>query len=232
MNSIINFTFIHQLICMLLLFLSAAGSLCADGSTHKIPGIDRQASYRVPANLTSLSTQQLENMRASHHRDLARLKNAPNARQQAEDNMLKELLAHDVVRLSIADVIPELIEDYNIEGKFKDTLLGYRSTFTDELMAGHAVVRTLKDYQSYDFRFAAVYMSMLFSFQDHPKFYQRLKADMADAATAIGGYRKSLDDSYQGVEKARAEIDKLGSREDIEKVIAALSAELAKRGYP
>ena len=146
--------------------------------------------------------------------------------------MLKELLAHDAVRLSIADVIPELIEDYNIEGKFKDTLLGYRSTFTDELMAGHAAVRTLKDYQSYDFRFAAVYMSMLFSFQDHPEFYQRLKADMADAATAIGGYRKSLDDSYQGVEKARAEIDKLASTEDIEKVIAALSAELAKRGYP
>ena len=229
----VHFTFIHPLCGGLLMFLLAVNPLYADGSTHRIPGIDRQVSYRVPANLTSLSTQQLENMRASHHRDLARLKNtADSARQQAEDNMLKELLAHDLVRLSIADVIPGLIEDYNIEGKFKDTLLGYRSTFTGELMASRATVKTLKDYQSYDFRFAAVYMSMLFSFQEHPEFYKRLKADMVNATTAIGGYRKLLDDSYQGVEKARVEIDQLGSTEDIEKVIAALSEELAKRGYP
>ena len=68
-------------------------------------------------------------------------------------------------------------------------------------------VASLQDYPSYDFRFAAVYMSMLYSFQKYPDFYERLKGDMVDEETSIGSYRKTLDDSYGGVKKARAEMN-------------------------
>ena len=211
------------------IFIFAAFLLPASFIAHA-GGLTKQApAYSVPNNLTDLSTEEVENLRASHSSDLENLNNSTNAKQAAEDKMLKELLDHDLVRLSITDVIPNLIEEYEIDGEFKDTLLSYRSTFLDELMATRENIGSLRDYQSYDFRFAAVYMSMLFSFQEHPDFYERLKKDMLDDKTSIGGYRQLLDDSYGGVEKAREEMNAVNSTEDLQKVIIALDEELARR---
>ena len=136
---------------------------------------------------------------------------------------------HDLVRLTIADVISEMITDYDIDGEFKETLLGYKSTFSVEMMENREVVHDLEDYPSYDFRFAAVYMSMLYSFQKYPDFYERLKEDMVNEETSIGSYKKTLDDSYINVKQARAEMDMMKSGDDIKKVIAALDSELARR---
>ena len=229
-----KFTLMQGVSCLWVFTIAiiSSSSIYADASQHKVPGIDRsQVSYTVPEDLASLSTQEIENIRASHHRDLAKIKNGVDSKQIAEDKMLEELMAHDLVRLSITDVIPNLIEEYEINGEFKKTLLGYRSTFTDELMSSRETVETLQDYQSYDFRFAAVYMSMLFSFQEYPDFYEKLKVDMVDEDTSIGGYRKLLDDSYGGVEKARAQMEMVHSKEDVEKVISALDAELERRSH-
>lgn len=202
----------------------------ADSGQQNIPGIERAAKvYKVPDKLAELPTQEIFQLRDAHQKDLQRIRSAAYSQEQAEAKMLEELLAHDLVRLSIVEVIPQLIEEYAIEGEFKNTLLGYRSTFIDELMASRKDVASLGDYQAYDFRFAAVYMSMLFSFQDRPDFYQRLKADMLNERTSIGGYRKLLDDSYGGVQKARERMDTIHSAEDLEHVIAALNAELARR---
>ena len=157
------------------------------------------------------------------------MRNDAEAKELAEQHMLEQLMLHDDARLSITEVIPQLIEDYAIEGKFKDTLLGYRSTFTDEIVESRKNVENLQDYQSYDFRFTAVYMSMLFAFLEHPEFYDRLKKDMEDGNTAIGKYRKNLDSSYGGVAQAKKQMDMIHSTEDLQKVIDALDQELERR---
>lgn len=185
--------------------------------------------YTVPENLASLSTEEITELRAVHQRDLGKTTASVDAEKNAEDELFKQLMAHDLVRLSIADVIPKLINDYEIDGEFKKTLMGYRSTFADELIASRENVENLQDYPSYDFRFAAVYMSMLYAFQKYPDFYERLKIDMVNEETSIGSYRETLDDSYEGVKKARAEINMMSSSDDLEKVIAALDDELARR---
>ena len=185
--------------------------------------------FTVPDNLDSLSTEEISDMRAARQRDLEKTAANAAAEKQAEEKLFKQLMEHDLIRLTIADVIPEMIAEYEIEGEFKETLLGYQSTFGEDMLKSRAVVHDLEDYPSYDFRFAAVYMSMLYSFQEYPDFYERIKADMVNENTSIGSYKKTLDESYAHVLQARAEMDMMKSGDDIKKVIAALDGELAKR---
>ena len=213
----------------LLLFFIVTGAY-ADGGHRNIPGIDRGPSkYTVPEHLDTLPTEELASLREARHKDLEDLRSGSKSKEISERYMFEQLMAHDEVRLSITDVIPRLIEDYEIDGKFKNTLMGYRSTFTEEITQSRETVENLQDYQSYDFRFTAVYMSMLFAFQEHPEFYQRLKKDMTDENTTIGKYRKRLDDSYSRVAKAKERMDIVHSEEDLEDVIDALDEELARR---
>lgn len=209
-------------------FLLAA-SVFADGSSRKVPGIDHAEVYKVPENLQTMATAEVETLRSARQKDLEKLRNGGNSKQIAEENMFEQLMAHDEVRLTITEVIPKLIEDYAIEGKFKNTLMGYRSTFAEEITQSRENVNSLQDYQSYDFRFTAVYMSMLFAFQEHPEFYEQLKTDMVDEETSIGGYRKRLDDSYGRVEQAREQMEVIHNADDLENVIVALDEELARR---
>ena len=224
--SVVNYTSLG----LLVIALMGAGAVFADGSSHKVPGIDREAtSYKVPDNLQDMATEEVATLRTQRQQDLDKLRNGIDSKELAEQHMFEQLMSHDEVRLSITEVIPQLIEDYAIEGKFKDTLLGYRSTFAGEITDSRQNVESLQDYQSYDFRFTAVYMSMLFSFQEHPEFYNRLKEDMVNDNTAIGGYRNMLDTSYDRVAKAKEKMDVIHSSEDLEKVIHALDQELARR---
>ena len=206
-----------------------AVSAFADGSSRKVPGIDHAEAYKVPENLQTMATAEVETLRSARQKDLEKLRNGANSKQIAEENMFEQLMAHDEVRLTITEVIPKLIEDYAIEGKFKKSLMGYRSTFAEEITQSRETVNSLQDYQSYDFRFTAVYMSMLFAFQEHPEFYEQLKTDMVDEETSIGGYRKRLDDSYGRVEQAREQMEVIHNADDLENVIVALDEELARR---
>ena len=209
--------------------LSVSVSAFADGGSRKLPGIDHEQVYKVPDNLQTMETSEVESLRSARQKDLENLRNGVDSKRAAEQNMFEQLMAHDEVRLTITEVIPQLIEEYKIEGKFEKTLMGYRSTFVEEIGESRETVSNLQDYQSYDFRFTAVYMSMLFAFQEYPDFYDQLKADMVDEKTSIGSYRKRLDDSYVRVEQARQQMDVFHNADDLENVIAELDEELARR---
>ena len=219
---------------MMQLALLAAAFCCtavtwADGGSRNLPGIDHEQIYKVPDNLKTMDTAAVKSLRSARQKDLESLRNGTGSKKNAEQHMFEQLMAHDEVRLTIIDVIPQLIEEYAIEGKFKNTLMGYRSTFAEEITASRETVHGLQDYQSYDFRFTAVYMSMLFAFQEFPDFYQKLKTDMNDDNTSIGRYRKSLDESFVRVEQARQQMDVYHNADDLENVIAELDQELARR---
>ena len=212
------------------MLISFSSVSLADSGKSNIPGIDRASvSYEVPADLNSWSTHEVSSLRDEHQQNLDQIRQNQTSRDQADAHMLSELLRHDMVRLSIVDVIPALIEEYQIEGDFKDLLMGYRDTFKVELMADHQEIQSLGDYQSYDFRFAAVYMSMIYAFDDNPEFYQRLKSDMVLEDSVIGRYRNAIDESYLGVKAASEVIDSFHIVNDLEKVIVALDSELEKR---
>ena len=212
----------------MLLFVS---SICfAGGETIKSPILDRvKVLHKVPENLDTLSLQQLHSERESRQRDLDVIRQASDEPEEAKQQLLETIIAHDEVRLKIAQVIPMMVDDYKIEGKFREALLGYSNTFNVDMREARKDVHSIADYKSYDFRFSAVYMSMMFKFNENPEFHKRLVTDMEDSGTAIGGYRKELDESYAKVEHDKYLIQNIYSVNELEQAIGAIEEEISKR---
>jgi len=212
----------------LMLFISSVSF--AGGETIKSPILDRvRVLHKVPENLASLSLQQLNAERETRQRDLDVIRQASDEPEVAKQQLLETIMAHDDVRLKIAQVIPVMIEDYKIEGKFRYSLMGYSNTFNVDMREARKGVHSIGDYKSYDFRFSAVYMSMMFKFNENPEFHKRLVSDMQDSDTAIGSYRKELDESYTKVEHDKYLIQNIYSVNELEQSIAAIDEEISKR---
>ncbi len=202
----------------------------AGGETQKSPILDRvKVLHKAPENMHTLSLEQLRVERASRVRDLAVIKEATDEPEVAKQKLLDSIMAHDDKRLNIVHVIPQMIEAYGIEGKFKETLMGYSSTFDNEIRTARNDVHSIDDYKSYDFRFSAVYMSMMFKFNENKTFHEKMIADMKDSSTAIGKYRKELDESYAKVSHDKYLIQDVYSVNELEQAIAEIDGEIAKR---
>ena len=220
---------INAAICItLMLFVSSASF--AGGETIKSPILDRvKVLHEVPKDIESLSLEQLQKERDTRQRDLEVIRQASDEPEVAKQKLLETIMAHDDVRLKIAEVIPVMIEDYEIDGKLRDSLLGYSNTFEVDMREARKDVHTIGDYKSYDFRFSAVYMSMMFKFNENPDFHKKLVTDMQDSDTAIGGYKKELDESYAKVEHDKYLIQNIYSANELEQSIAAIDEEISKR---
>jgi len=212
----------------IMLFISSVSF--AAGETIKSPILDRmKVLHKVPENLGSLSLEQLHSERSTRQRDLEVIREASDEPEVAKQKLLKTIMDHDDVRLKIAKVIPVMIEDYEIDGKLRDSLLGYSNTFEVDMREARKDVHSIGDYKSYDFRFSAVYMSMMIKFNENPEFHERLVTDMQNSDTAIGGYKKELDESYAKVEHDKYLIQNIYSVNELEQAIAAIDEEISKR---
>ena len=204
----------------------------AGGETTKSPILDRvEVVYTAPENMEDMSIEELRSEKAACERDLALIREASDEPEVAKQKLLKTILAHDDKRLNIVDVIPRLIEDYKIEGDFRDALLGYSNTFDVKIREARKDVHTLDDYKSYDFRFSAVYMSMMFKFNENQEFHRRIIADMRDPNTIMGKYRKELDESYARVEHDKYLIQNIYSVNELEEVITLIDEEITERQH-
>ena len=218
---------------LLVVILLIASPLClAGGETIKSPILDRvEVLYQVPENMETLSLEQLQAEKALRERDLKLIQEASDDPDVAKQKLLKTILAHDDKRLNIVHVIPKLVEEYQIQGEFRDDLLGYSNTFDVDIREARKDVLTIDDYKSYDFRFSAVYMSMMFKFNENPDFHERMLADMKDPSTVMGQYRKELDESYAEVEHDKYLIQNIYSTNELENAIALIDEEISKRKH-
>ncbi len=204
----------------------------AGGETTKSPILDRvEVIYTAPENLKELSIEELQAEKAARIRDLSIIKEASDEPDVAKQKLLKSILEHDDKRLLIVEVILQLIEEYQIQGDFRDALLGYRNTFDVDVRDARKHVHTLDDYKSYDFRFSAVYMAMMFKFNENPEFHKKMLADLQDPNTTIGKYRKELDESYAKVEHDKYLIQNIYSVNELEHSIAQIDEEISMREH-
>lgn len=215
-----------------LMLLWISQPLFAGGEVKKSPIFDRiEVIYKAPENLGELSLEELLAEKALHVRDLKAIKEASDEPDVAKQKLLETILEHDDRRLQIAEIIPQLIADYQIEGEFRDSLLNYSKTFNVEMRAARKHVKTLNDYKSYDFRFSAVYMSMMFAFRENPEFHKRLLKDLSNEDTAIGKYRKELDESYAQVGRDKQLIQNIYSIGELEQTITTIDQEILRRTH-
>jgi len=220
---------IYTGLCVTMMFFISSASF-AGGETIKSPILDRlEVLHKVPENLGSLSLEQLKAERETRQRDLSVIQQASDEPEAAKQKLFETIMAHDDVRLKIANVIPMMVDDYKIDGELRDALLGYSNTFQVDMLEARKDVHNIEDYKSYDFRFSAVYMSMMFKFNENPDFHKRLVTDMENPETHIGGYKKQLDESYAKVENDKYLIQNIYSANELEQAIAAIDEEISKR---
>ncbi len=202
----------------------------AGGEVKKSPILDRvNVVYKAPENMDELNLEQLQHEKSIREHDLRIITEASDDPKLAKQKLLETILEHDDKRLNIANVIPILIDEYEIKGEFREDLLGYSETFNVEMREARTYVHSLDDYKSYDFRFSAVYMSMMFKFKENPDFHKKMVADMKDPDTTMGKYLEELDDSYKKVEHNKYLIQNIYSVDELKQAIAQIDAEIAKR---
>lgn len=219
-----------SLFCLLLAL--AGPAVLASGEVLKSPILDRvKVLYSAPANLENLTLEQLHAEKAVLAKELETIQQVSDAPEVARQKFLETVFEHDDKRLQIVKVIHKLIDEYQIEGKFRDELIGYSNTFDQEIRNARKHVHTLDDYKSYDFRFSAVYMSMMLKFNESPEFRKRMAADMRNSNTSMGRYLKELDESYAAVLHEKYRIQNIYSVHELEDAIALISEEISRRDH-
>ena len=203
----------------------------ASGEVLKSPILDRvKILYSAPSNLEDLTLEQLHEERAVLEKELNSFRQASDAPEIAKQKFLETVFEHDDKRLQIVGVIRDLIDEYQIEGKFRDDLIGYSNTFDVAVRNARKHVHTLEDYRSYDFRFSAVYMSMMMRFNEDPEFRKRMVEDMQNPDTPWGKYRKEIDESYAEVQRKKFLIQNIYSVNELERAVTSIDEEISRRG--
>ena len=115
---------------LMLMLMLVGPSVLASGEVLKSPILDRvKVLYSAPGNLENLTFEQLHEERAVLAKELTAIQQISDAPEIARQKFLETIFKHDDKRLLIARVIHDLIDEYQIEGKFRDDLISYSDTF-------------------------------------------------------------------------------------------------------
>lgn len=112
-------------------------------------------------------------------------------------NLLKSLFAYDDIRLKITDVLSVLVNEYQLTDEYKNKLLGYRSTFLEQVKPSRDNITTLDEFKAYSHSYSIVYVALVYTINGNKSFHASLAADMTDPNTTIGEYVRELKSSYK-----------------------------------
>ena len=187
------------------------------------------SSYALPQDLSGISLEKLVALREEHEAALWLLTPDKKLHAYIEHTLLNTLLAYDDVRLQIADIIIKLIDEYEVNGRYREKLLGYCDTFNNKIKNARNTVHTLDEYKVYSTHFAAAYISLVYTFKENASFYRQYTNDIYNPESTIGRYRKELALSYKEVEQANKEYEAIIVVQKVEESIALLKKEISRR---
>ncbi len=216
------------LLSLLALFLMHQSIVAEQSEPHPI--IDKPVpGYTRSEQLSEMTLEQLLKLRDEYATEMKTLNNIVTKTHKNDQYLIDKLLAYDRERMRIIEVIPVLIEDYDIQSPYSESLLRYAETFEKLDKQYKGKLKTLEDYRSYDFRLGMAYMSMMASLQEQADLYQSLHADMEDEDTAIGAYIKQLNIAYAEVEKASDDIGEFNTIRHLSRELERIEQELRSR---
>lgn len=171
------------------------------------PILDAQdKKYIPPDDFNQKSLKDLIELRDFYAKELEMLSKTVEEKADKK-KLLSALVQYDEARISIIDVIPDLIKEYKIEGELRTSLETYRQTFQsihNEFAPGE---NSLSGYKRYGFRIVAAYASMLLLIRTtDAALHERLLADLHNPKTAIGKYIAAVDSARANVEAVNAEV--------------------------
>ena len=149
--------------------------------------------------------------------------------EELEERLLQALLVYDDERIRIIDLIPRMIEQYEVEGTLKEDLMSFRSTLVKIVEELRPEVTTLQKYKPYDFRLGVSYAAMMTIMQRKQEVRDRMLRDQEDPGTMLGQHSQRLRETYRAVEEARERLEASYRTETLRERIDRIDSELRRR---
>ena len=209
--------------------LLAASSLCvhAEGEPpHPVVDIPRIAILS-DESLQGATINELRTQRESYAKQLDTVSTMPT--EELERQLLEVLLVYDDERIRIIDLIPEIIEKYEIDEGLEKDLLNFRATLTKIVDELRPEVTSLQKYKPYDFRLGVSYAAMMTILQKQQAVRDRMLLDQENPETMLGQHSQRLQQTYRAVEKARERLELGYKTETLKEQIDRIDTELRRR---
>ena len=212
--------------CALLVAAAALEARAERDEEH--PMIDFAALDAPAESLDGLSTPELKSRRGTLAAQLAA--QAPTAAAaELERALLDALLYYDDERVRIVELIPAMIERYDVGAELGEDMMNFRATLSGVIDELRPEVVSLQAYKPYDFRVGISYLSLMSALHKHPEVQAQMLADREDPATAVGAHQARLAERYAGVERARAELERSHKQHRLQDRVTRIEAELRRR---
>ena len=148
---------------------------------------------------------------------------------ELEQQLLQALLVYDDERIRIIELIPRIINLYEIDAELEQDMLNFRATLIKIVKELRPEITTLQRYKPYDFRIGISYAALMTFLQKQQDVRDRMLRDREDPDTILGQHSQRLQETYRAVKEAREQLE-VGYRADtLKKQIDRIETELRRR---
>ena len=193
---------------------------------HPMVDIPR-SSLLSEEKLQGTTTSDLEAQREIYAEQLGAVASLPTG--ELESELLRVLLVYDAERIQIIDIIPKMIEQYEVEGTLKEDLMNFRGALVKIVEELRPEVTSLQRYKPYDFRIGISYAAMMTIMQKQQVVRDRMLHDQKDPETMLGQHAQRLQETYRAVEEARQQLELGYQTETLKEQIDRIDFELKRR---
>ncbi len=176
--------------------------------------------------LREMNSAELESRRDAY---LAQIDDSGASTEHLEAQLLQTLLDYDDERIRIVDLIPELIELYEVDPNLAEDMMNFRATLSGIVKELRPNIHNLQSYKPYDFRIGFSFAALMSVMQSHQEVSNRMYQDQGNPETRLGQYYLQLQSHYQKVEEARAQLERGYQVEDLKERVELIDAELRRR---
>ena len=204
-------------------------SLCAYAESeppHPVVDIPRTAMPSVES-LQDSTISELQTQRETYAEQLDTT--SALSTEELEKQLLHALLVYDDERIQIIDLIPQIIEHYEVEGTLMEDLMNFRRTLIKIVEELRPEVTTLQRYKPYDFRLGVSYAAMMTIMQRKQVIRDRMLQDHENPETILGRHSQRLKETYRLVQEARERLERRYQAETLKEQIDRIDTELRRR---
>ncbi len=184
--------------------------------------------FQLPPDISAFSDDRLLAIKEEYLGHLQRYQKLETDKE-ARQELFEALRMYNEERAKISAVIPQLIKAYQVDREYADKMRAYAERFAQIHDEYHDQVRKLSDYKSYDFRLGITYISFLKMLEESPDLYGKLRRDMDDEKSVIGGYVKRLEAASQAVASVSGQIEEIHVIRELEVALKRVEEELLAR---
>ena len=192
------------------------------------PMVDFPRTVPLPIEaLQKLDASELETRRDGFAERLEVATDTPVV--ELETQLLQALLTYDEERIRIIDIIPILVENYEMDEILQQDMMNFRRALSKIVEELRPEITSLQKYKPYDFRIGVSYAAMMTILQKKQDIREQMLADQKNPESILGQHAVRLRSNYGAVESARQRLELAYEVEALQKQIDQIDTELRRR---